>query len=73
MMSMKAVQKETDPRCMARMTLRLSPEMLSVIDDDRASRPGSISRNTWIIEAIAEKLARRGKATPIQVDKASNG
>jgi hypothetical protein len=43
-----------------RINLRLSPEIFAAIDDDRACRPGSISRNTWITEAIQEKLLREG-------------
>ena len=41
-----------------RINLRLSPEVFAAIDDARADRPGSISRNTWITEAIQEKLSR---------------
>ena len=32
--------------------------MWGAIDDVRAKRPGIVSRNTWIAEAILEKLAR---------------
>jgi hypothetical protein len=28
------------------------------IDRERARRPGSVSRNTWITEAILEKLSK---------------
>lgn len=28
------------------------------VDDARSKRPGKISRNTWITEAILEKLER---------------
>lgn len=41
-----------------RTNLRLDPEMLSKLDHARRRRPGSVSRNTWILEAIQEKLAR---------------
>lgn len=41
-----------------RINLRLSPEIFAAIDEIRACRPGSISRNTWITEAIQEKLSR---------------
>src|ERR1700693_3371627 len=41
-----------------RQTLRLDPEVWPAIDRARLRRAGSISRNTWITEAIAEKLAR---------------
>jgi len=32
--------------------------MWEAIDDVRTKRPGVVSRNTWIAEAILEKLAR---------------
>jgi hypothetical protein len=32
--------------------------MFEAIDDARSSRPGNVSRNTWIAEAIEQKLAR---------------
>ncbi|MGT2515166.1 hypothetical protein ACVOMT_13865 [Sphingomonas panni] len=43
---------------MDRINLRLTPETFSAIDAARGVRPGRVSRNTWIAEAIAEKLAR---------------
>lgn len=42
-----------------RQNLRLDPDLWSAIDTDRAKRPGNISRNTWITEAILDKLARQ--------------
>jgi hypothetical protein len=41
-----------------RINLRLSGEIFQAIDAARNSRPGRVSRNTWIAEAIEEKLAR---------------
>ena len=41
-----------------RINLRLPPETFEAIDATRAVRPGNISRNTWITEAVEEKLAR---------------
>lgn len=41
-----------------RQSVRLHPEMWEAIDFVRARRPGVVSRNTWIAEAILEKLAR---------------
>jgi hypothetical protein len=32
--------------------------MFEAIDASRLVRPGNVSRNTWITEAIEEKLAR---------------
>ena len=45
-----------------RFTLRLSPDTFAAIDAARADRPGSVSRNTWIAEAVQEKLARSREA-----------
>jgi len=52
-----------------RQSLRLDPEVWTAIDSARLRRAGSISRNTWITEAIAEKLAREQDvgAAPRQV------
>ena len=41
----------------ARQSLRLDPELWDLIDASRLGRAGSVSRNTWIAEAIMEKLA----------------
>lgn len=41
-----------------RTSLRLNAEMLAKIDRARSTRAGVVSRNTWITEAIQEKLAR---------------
>lgn len=40
-----------------RINLRLSHATFQAIDQARAARPGRISRNTWIAEAIEAKLA----------------
>lgn len=46
----------TDDR--ARQSLRLDPDVWTAIDRARLQRAGNISRNTWIAEAILEKLER---------------
>jgi predicted HicB family RNase H-like nuclease len=51
-------QKPTTVRSLDRINLRLSPLMFDAIDEARSARPGNVSRNTWIAEAIEEKLAR---------------
>ena len=43
-----------------RQSLRLDPHLWEEIDRDRSKRAGSVSRNTWITEAILEKLSREG-------------
>lgn len=49
-----------------RINLRLSPETFEAIDNSRNLRPGRLSRNTWIAEAIEEKLLRDSAATGAQ-------
>lgn len=41
-----------------RFTVRLEPGIKEAIEIARRQRVGSISTNTWIAEAISEKLAR---------------
>jgi len=48
-----------------RINLRLSPETFEAIDHARSARPGNVSRNTWIAEAIKEKLAQ----DDVQIDR----
>jgi hypothetical protein len=57
---MTATQIKLDDR--GRQSLRLDPEVWAAIDTSRLRRAGSISRNTWITEAIAEKLSREQDA-----------
>ena len=45
-------------RGLDRINLRLPGETFEAIDAARADRPGAVSRNTWITEAVEEKLAR---------------
>jgi hypothetical protein len=45
-------------RSLDRINLRLPADTFEAIDTARAGRPGNISRNTWITEAVEEKLAR---------------
>ncbi len=50
-------------RTLDRINLRLAPETFDSIDAARLARPGNISRNTWITEAVEEKLARERSAS----------
>ena len=50
--------KAATVRTLDRINLRLPAETFDAIDAARGARPGNISRNTWITEAIEEKLAR---------------
>lgn len=45
-------------RDLDRINLRLSAHTFAAIDLARAERPGHVSRNTWLTEAVEEKLAR---------------
>lgn len=44
-----------------RTSLRLSHDVICAIDLDIETRTGNISRNTWILEAIEEKLRAKQK------------
>jgi hypothetical protein len=52
--------KNQASRPLDRINLRLPAEVFRAIDAGRARRPGTVSRNTWITEAIQEKLLREG-------------
>jgi hypothetical protein len=52
-----------------RLNLRLAGATFDAIDTARLSRPGNISRNTWITEAVEEKLAR--ERVPNEPEKAA--
>ena len=55
-----------------RINLRLSKETFEAIDHARAARPGRVSRNTWIAEAIEEKLTRDAVERPAPMGKVGN-
>ena len=50
--------KTATVRILDRINLRLSAETFEAIDAARGTRTGNISRNTWITEAVEEKLTR---------------
>jgi hypothetical protein len=56
--------KTATVRTLDRINLRLPAETFEAIDAARGARPGNVSRNTWITEAVEEKLAH---------DRAANG
>lgn len=41
-------------------SIRVESEIMQAIDSARFKRPGNVSANTWIVEAIIEKLQRDG-------------
>jgi DNA (cytosine-5)-methyltransferase 1 len=49
-----------------RINLRLPGETFEAIDAARIARPGNVSRNTWITEAIEQKLASDCGASDLQ-------
>lgn len=49
------------PSSLDRINLRLSAETFAAIDRARAARSGHVSRNTWLTEAVEEKLAREAE------------
>lgn len=58
----------------SKQNLRLEPRVWAAIDRARRRRAGSISRNTWIAEAVLEKLARERAEIPVlQSDEESDG
>jgi predicted HicB family RNase H-like nuclease len=66
--SMNNPAKPNAIRELDRINLRLSPETFEAIDSSRNARPGRLSRNTWIAEAIEEKLLRDAAQTGAQND-----
>lgn len=58
MAPMNLLPKVSAARALDRLNVRLPQDILEAIDAVRARRAGNISRNTWITEAIREKLNR---------------
>lgn len=59
----------THERDRDRTNLRLNPETVAAIDAARLRRAGKVSRNTWITEAIQEKLVREEAANDQRIMK----
>ena len=55
---MNSDSKTASIRTLDRINLRLPAETFEAIDTCRGNRPGTVSRNTWITEAVEEKLAQ---------------
>ena len=68
---MKAIRKESRAH-LGRINLRLPSEMLEAIDAECLQRVGKVSRNTWIAEAVQEKL-NRDSATSRQDSEEKGG
>lgn len=64
--------KNSTVRSLDRINLRLAPETFDAIDRSRTARAGNVSRNTWIAEAIQEKLERDGCAPSVEQERVAN-
>jgi len=58
------IESASAPTTLDRVNLRLTAETFAAIDRARLGRPGHISRNTWLTEAVQEKLAREASNAP---------
>ncbi len=68
--AMASDSKATTVGSLDRINLRLPAETFDAIDTCRAQRTGVVSRNTWITEAVEEKLAsERAPAVPQVTDR----
>lgn len=56
--STSSTTKEDDQ--LSRFTVRMPPQFVKLIDQKRSENIGNISRNTWILEAIAQRLKNEG-------------
>lgn len=70
---MNSDSKPPAARELDRINLRLAGRTFSAIDAVCAARPGYISRNTWIAEAIEEKLARERVAAANDSERRAHG
>ena len=64
--------KPSSVRPLDRINLRLPAETFEAIDASRLARVGNVSRNTWITEAVEEKLARE-RLAPSPEDRLNQG
>lgn len=65
--------KTATVRSLDRINLRLAAETFANIDAACAARPGNVSRNTWIAEAVQEKLAREPAAAAQTSERRAHG
>jgi predicted HicB family RNase H-like nuclease len=49
-------------------SLRVDEDTMRAIEASCAQRPGTVSTNTWIVEAIMEKLSREQEASGVRSD-----
>lgn len=70
---MESDSKTATVRSLDRINLRLAAEAFASVDAACAARPGNVSRNTWIAEAVQEKLARELQATAQSPERRAHG
>lgn len=70
---MKADRNDSRSSALERINLRLSSEVLEAIDAECSRRAGTVSRNTWITEAVTERLARLASSPRSQGVGGTNG
>lgn len=73
MAPMKADRKDSRSSALERINLRLSPEVLEAIDAECSRRVGNVSRNTWITDAVTERLTRLASLSRPQCAGGANG
>lgn len=44
----------------SRANVRFDPDIWAKVDQSRNTRVGFVSRNSWILEAVIEKLTKEG-------------
>lgn len=65
--------KTATVRSLDRINLRLAADTFAEIDAACAARPGNVSRNTWIAEAVQEKLAREPQTGAQSPERRAHG
>lgn len=70
---MKTERKFSRTNALERINLRLPAELLEAIDVECARRVGNVSRNTWIAEAVTERLAQLNSSSNPQATRGING
>ena len=61
--------KAATVRNLDRINLRLTAAAFGEIDEACAARVGNVSRNTWITEAVQEKLERERTTDALQISE----
>jgi hypothetical protein len=70
---MNSDSKTATVRSLDRLNLRLAADTFAEIDAACTARPGNVSRNTWIAEAVREKLARESQAAAESPERRAHG